>query len=318
MSSPNEINLEIKKQTDSLKKFTLEQPDKILKDRKSFLSLVSIGKTIFDHGVDVDFGIFAQKRFDKVISNYLSEILKIRSSINFQTQIDWDIAETVIDRNEILEQTFTYVLKITNLILVHSVEFCSYFVENNGLRLCLESFNDQNFVKKITNAKSNDGSLIRLSDILSMIITNLAQRTCDDQKHVWKSLNAAQILFNIPEVNSNHTFAYLLDDKEIETLFKQNKMKPILDEFFGILIKASVNFKEDNLYRISKEINFKGKSIKCEYHHERGVDDVLTGMVGVLLCLYKFSVNDSIKLAIYFNENVKDCLKTFLEKGNFY
>jgi len=151
-----------------------------------------------------------------------------------------------------------------------------------------------------------------------MIITNLAQRTCDDQKHVWKSLNAAQILFNIPEVNSNHTFAYLLDDKEIETLFKQNKMKPILDEFFGILIKASVNFKEDNLYRISKEINFKGKSIKCEYHHERGVDDVLTGMVGVLLCLYKFSVNDSIKLAIYFNENVKDCLKTFLEKGNFY
>ena len=322
MSTPNEFTLEINKLINYLAKFTREQSNRVLDDKKSYSSLFLIGKTLNSNSDDVDFGIFVKKRFDQVISNYLNEILKIRSSIDFQTKIDWKMAETATDRNEILAQTFTYVIDITNEIVQSSVEFCSLFVENDGLHLCLEFLRDQVFLNKNENVKIMSGHPISIADFLTMIIANLANRTCDEQKHKWKSLNAAEILIKIGEVNpatrlnSYYTLAYLLDDKQIEHLFEQNKMKVILDALLRLLVKASINFKENDCQRFYIQIIFKGKSMKYDVHHVIRDDGILTSIGGVLMRLYKLSVNDSIKLAIYFDENAKDCFKVILEKGN--
>ena len=305
-----------------LKKFTQDQPDKILEDTKCYTSLILLGKTLESSSDDINFDIFVQQRFDQVISNYLNEIFKIRLKVDFQTKIDWDIAETVCERNEILAQTFSYVIDITNEILGSSVEFCSLFVENDGLRICLEFLADEAFLNK--NEKVNilsRGDPVGLPNFLIMIVANLATKTCDQQKPKWKSLNTAEILLRVVEIipetqfNSFSPLAYLLDDKQIETLFEQNEMKPILDALLSLLVKVSFDLRENDLDRQNIEISLKGNSIKCEIHHVDQGDGILASVYDILGCLYKLALNDSIKQVIYFDDKIKGCFKTILEKG---
>jgi predicted transcriptional regulator len=318
MSTPNEFNFEIKKLVNNLTNFTREQSASILDDKKCYSSLLLIGKILNSNSIYIDFGIFAQTRFDQVIANYLREILKERTSVDFQTKLDWQHAETALERNEILAQTFTYAIDITNEIVQCSVEFCTLFVEYDGLRLCLEFLKDQDFLNKNENVKILFGRPVGITDFLTMIIANLANRTCDEQKHLWKSFNAAEILLKIANVNINahYTLVYLIDDKEIESLFEQNKMKPILEALLRLLIEASIKFKENDFQRLYIQLSFKGRTLKYDIHHVNRDDGVLTSLGGVLVRLYKLAVNDLIKLAIYFDQNIKDCLKAFLEKGN--
>ena len=318
MSTPNEFNFEIKKLVNNLTIFTREQSSRVLDDKKCYSSLLLIGKILNSNSIYVDFDIFAQARFDQVIANYLREILRIRASIDFQTKLDWQHAETALERNEILAQTFTYVIDITNEIVQCSMEFCALFVEYDGLRLCLDFLADQVFLNKNENVKILFGRPVGITDFLTMIIANLANRTCDEQKHLWKSFNAAEILLKIADVNINahYTLVYLLDDKEIESLFEQNQMKPIFDALLRLLIEASGKFRENDFQRLTIQINFKGRTLKYDIHHVSRDDGVLTSLGGVLVRLYKLAVNDLIKVAIYFDHNAKDCLKAILEKGN--
>ena len=199
------------------------------------------------------------------------------------------------------------------------MEFCTLFVEYDGLRLCLDFLADQVFLNKNENVKILIGRPVGITDFLTMIIANLANRTCDSHKHLWKSFNAAEILLKIADanINAHYTLVYLLDDKEIESLFEQNKMRPILDALLRLLIEASSKFRENDFQRLYIQLNFKGRTLKYDIHHVNRDDGVLTSLGGVLVRLYKLAVNDLIKLAIYFEQNVKDCLKAILEKGNW-
>ena len=60
-------------------KFTREESAKILDDKESSSSLVSIWKKIESN---LDFGIFVRQRFDQVISNYLNKLFKIRLEVD--------------------------------------------------------------------------------------------------------------------------------------------------------------------------------------------------------------------------------------------
>ena len=302
--------------------FTRDQADKILDDRKSYSSLILLVNTLHCHPEYVNLEIFIQNRFDQVISNYLNEIFKIRADIDFQTKIKCEKADTAFERNEILAQTFTFVTRFTNEIANLSIEFCTLFVENDGLRLCLEFLRDEEFLNRNEKVKFLYKNPIDVPNYLTMIISNLAQRTCDEQKHKGKSLNAAEILLRLVKINpetqlnSYSTLAYLLDDKQIETLFDQNKMKPILDALLSLLVKASINLIENHLDRRKLEINFKGKPIKCEIHFVDQGDGSWMSADDILMSLYKLAVNESLKVAIYFDENINEYFMNILEKGN--
>ena len=125
MATPNDFNPEFKNSINHLTKFTQDQPYRILKDRKCYLSLISIGKIIYDHQDQIDFGIFVQNRFDQVISNYLKEIFKIRMEIDFHAELEWENAETYIEENEILFQTFINVHCMDKNLNIHnSTPYC--------------------------------------------------------------------------------------------------------------------------------------------------------------------------------------------------
>ena len=326
MSTPNEFTFEISKATNYLKQFTQDQPDRILKDKKSYSSLILIGKTLYDHSENVDFEVFIKNSFDQVILNYWKEIFKIRMNIDFKTKIDWRNAETAIEKNEILVQTFNFLFFITTQILIRSVGLCFLFVQNDGLRLCLELLNDKAFIIKNKDVKVGiQSNPLDITEYISaLIIQHLVVNTCDELKHVWTSLNAAEVLFEIAKVNSTNrlnsyfSLAYLLDDKQIEKLAEENEMKLILNSFIKLIIKASESFKKNDFRRIIKEVNFKGKPIKCDIHYIEREDGIWNSVTGILNCLYQLAVNDKIKFVIYSEENFKNYFKIFLEKGNFF
>lgn len=323
MSTFEEFTFEISQSINYLVKFAQNQPERILYDKKSYSSLVLIGKAINSDLDYVEFDVFSLNRFDRVILNYLNKIYEIRANIDFQTKTDWKNAETAIDQNEILAQTFAYVIDIVNEIVQCSIEFCFLFVRNDCLRLCLEFLKDESFLNKSEQVKILYGNPISIPNYLTMIISNLANRTCDELKHVWTSLNAVEILLKIEEkvnqttrLNSYHTLAYLLDDRHIETLlFEQNKMNTILDALFCLLSKVSVDFRKRDFHRISIHVHFREKPMKCEIHHVRRDDGILTSFGGILVRIYKLALNDSIKHTIYYNECIKGCFETILKRG---
>ena len=97
--------------------------------------------------------------------------------MDFQTRIDWRNAENAVRRNEILAQIFTYVIYITNEILIRSFELCSLFVQNNGLCLCLEFLKDNAFLNKNKYVKIIDsGNPLGIADSLTMIMANLVEK----------------------------------------------------------------------------------------------------------------------------------------------
>jgi len=302
---------------DQLKTISLEHI------KKSYLSLVLITKELNSNPDNVDYAMFIQQRFDQVTSNYLNEIFQIRSSIDFQTQIKWEINETASKLNDIQVQSFKYVLYIVNkLVQCSMLEFCSLFVENDGLRLCLEFLKDEDFLNKNKKVMVED---LGIPDYLTMIVQTLANRTCDEQKPKWKSLDAADILLKLGEVgpasllNSYFTFAYLLDDKQIESLVEQNKMKSILDAFLKILVTASDSYKKNDLDRSDPiEIKLKGTPVKCKILFVDRGDGISNTIDEILVCLFKLAVNDSIKLQIYLDKRSNESFKTILEKGNFF
>jgi len=326
MSTPNEINLEIKKLMNNLTKFTRERPDRILDDRQCYLSLLNIYNIIEKKHELIDFDVFAKNRFDQVIANYLKELFKVRMSIDFQTKFIFNDAQVAAsERNEVLVKTLLCVNTIANVISLRSVEICSLFVEHECLQLWLEFLKDELFLNKNKDAGFElSGVYESVIDNFLMNISLLALASCDEQKHKWKSLNAATILLNVADVNQStrsnsfNALALLLDDKQIEALFEQNKMKLILDSILEYVIQTSVNFNMNMFERRTFEIKFKGKPIKCEIHYEFDENGRAKFIHGVLQRLYKLSVNDSIKLAIYFDANIKEGLKTILEKGKLF
>lgn len=326
MSTPNEFTFEISKATNYLKQFTQDQPDRILKDKKSYSSLILIGKTLYDHSENVDFDVFIKNGFDQVILNYWKEIFKIRMNIDFKTKIDWRNAETAIEKNEILVQTFNFLLFITTQILIRSVGLCFLFVQNDGLRLCLELLNDKAFIIKNKDVKVGiQSNPLDITEYISaLIIQHLVVNTCDELKHVWTSLNAAEVLFEIAKVNSTNrlnsyfSLAYLLDDKQIESLGEHDeKLESIIDFMLNLLITICHNFKTNHLARITSRINFKAKSIKYDIHHVDRGDGIEIGVDEILHCLYKLAVNETMKSDLFFYGNLKDCLKIILENGIF-
>ena len=317
----------IRKQVNYLTAFTREKPNRILDDNESYISLVLIGKTLLNENLEhFEFGIFVQNRFDQVISNYLKEIFKIRESIDFQTKIDWKTAEYASNLNEIIAQTFSYIIEITEKILFNSVEFAYLFVKNDGLRFCLDFLNDDKFMIQNKHIKVDFSprlNLLSISDYMTMLITNL-KSTYDESKQIWSNLNASDILLKIAKINaatrlnSYVILAFILDDKQIEALFEKNEMTMILNSFIQLISKASESFKLKDFDRTITEIDFKGIPVKCEIHLiERG-DGISCTLLEVLECLFKLAVNDSIKVSIYFQGNFKNCLRNLLENGNLY
>ena len=63
------------------------------------------------------------------------------------------------------------------------------------------------------------------------------------------------------------------------------------------------------------QILFKSKSFDYQVHRMKGVNSIYTSVVLLLDCLSKLAVNDKIKNDLYFEFDLKDCLKTLLTKG---
>ena len=136
--------------------------------------------------------------------------------------------------------------------------------------------------------------------------------TCDDQKHVWHHLDAVNILLQVASYtwssigtvfNARFTLAFLLDDSQLMSLVE---IRSILESNLRFMRLASAHYKDDNLVRISIQIEVSGTSLEMDIHHVDRGDGMSISVKEILECLFRLSLNDALKEEIYFSEEVKD------------
>ena len=297
----------------------LNEISKIFDLPNCFNALVFIGKTIY-HNLDIEYGQFAEKNFDKFLSKLMLHLFDIHHVLNLNIEINPDQAEDSIDLDEKRVLLLSYLLYIINIITRRSKEFCIQFVLNDGLKACLLFLSDDKFTKKYRNTKINNltGFPLDLANYVTLNILNLSIKTSEEHQKTWNDLDSVRILLNIASLqkssllNAYWSIVYILDDHQIETL---KDIYSIVHLLVRLLIQCNNDMNSDIFDREDRQIEFNSKVLDCEVHVIKDENFVSTSITGILECLYKLSLNDKLKSEIYAKHDIKNCLKSILTKG---
>jgi len=299
---------------------TLEDSAEIFYDARAYNAFIFVGKSIAYFGQEVDFNELLNRNFDKFLSKLLNHFFLIKSSLNFNVQSDPYYAEEYIELNAKRIHALGYILLSTNLAAIYSKEFCMRFSLNDGLKAYFQFIKDENFIVRNKNASINDlcGSPLALLDYLTLNILSLSTMTCVEQRNLWTELDAVDTLLKIARFKESTSLdAYLtilliIDDKQIESLIE---LHVIVKKITLLLKECKKDFESNRFERKPMQILFKSKSFDYQVHRMKGVNSIYTSVVLLLDCLSKLAVNDKIKNDLYFEFDLKDCLKTLLTKG---
>ena len=295
---------------------------KFFYNKNGYLALIFIGKTITFFRYKYDRKPFVSEEFEEFMSHVLQYFYENRNSLNFDLKVNALSAEEATQFNEIQILVFTYVVYILNKILIQSTEFRKLFVMNNCLEIVLLFFSDNDFITKNKKTFIRDpASPTEFPVYLAMILTNTLS-TCDDCRHKWNSLNAANVLLKIDKTNGEDFYnqvifilAFLLDDKKLESFVEIDAK--MIEYIQTELISAKNDFDKNNLQRMPTQIIINNKSFNTHVHLIQSGRTASFYIIEILEWLYKLSVNEKVKVKIYFNQSIHSCFKTFLEKGNY-
>lgn len=154
------------------------------------------------------------------------------------------------------------------------------------------------------------------------LILNLSvlSKYSEDLLEEWVKLDSVNILFRALKLQPEKEFSIyfiitnICDDKQIETL---NEIETVVLKYSDFLKKTANDFKNNVFKRDSRLMMINGEAIDV-LTHTLVIDKVNTALGTVLKSLYKLSLNDKIKNAIYYEQKIKDELKVILLKGNEY
>ena len=288
-------------------------------NQHAFNAFIFAGKSIIYFGKDLDFNELLSKNFHKFLSSLLSH-LKREQSLNFDIIGDSFHAENALDLNTKRIHAFGYTLLVNNIAAIYSQEFCTQFCIHDGLKSYLDFLKDENFINKHKNSKINDltQTPLYLLDYITLNILNLSIITCVEHKNLWLELDAVNVMMKIANFKeSNSLDAYMtilliIDDKQVESLIELND---IVNDITLQLKQAQRDFNENNFDRKRMQIQFQSKSVDYQVHRIKGANAIYTSVIVLLDCLTKLAVNDKIKNKLFFECDVKSCLKTLLTKG---
>ena len=135
----------------------------------------------------------------------------------------------------------------------------------------------------------------------------------------WHNLDAIKVIFNIirlkPEIEISCFFIItnISDDKQIETL---TEFKSILEQNREFIRRCAVDLKKNIFNRSERLLEYENEIKMLVGHCIIFKNDIATSILGILKSLYKLSINEKFKNAIYFEHNIKEDLKTIMHKGN--
>jgi len=292
----------------------VKQPSKIFTDPNGYEALYLIAQIIYN--LNFDFSIFVFNEFEKIASNLFVYLYEIRDELNFEE------SEPYNELNAKGVQAFVNLLYISNKIQSRSMEYCVKFVLNRGLRAYVLFLSDETFKAKNNNVKVCDISGEK-KDLLEYLIDNvctLKVTCCEMVRYKWHEFDTAEILFKLSKLKKAKLFdincliTYIVDDIQIECFSGINS---IIQNMKAYLLKFEKDFQSNNFARITAKIKMNSQLLNCQVH--RIYDEETKASIplnGLLNSFYKLSVNPQIKTKIYFENEMKSFLQTFLNKGN--
>ena len=101
-------------------------------------------------------------------------------------------------------------------------------------------------------------------------------------------------------------------------IISEKKFLFVIDTIAKYLNKCKQDFETGKFFRLQQQIVFRGGlQLDCLVHFAK-IDNsaTMSGIHGLLECLFNLSVNDKLKSDIYFKNDMKNCFKTILQKGS--
>ena len=103
-------------------------------------------------------------------------------------------------------------------------------------------------------------------------------------------------------------------DEHIENL--PVEISAIAEQITKLLLKCSTDQTLKQFDRLKYQILFKEKTIIVQTQSVEYKKSLCISVIELFQCLYKLSLNEMIKLEIYFKHDIISILKIFLSKGN--
>ena len=288
---------------------SLEDPIQIFSDSKSLQSFKQICKTIyFSRGFKFDYDAFLVHNFDKFLLAILNYFYEKRGELVFDSD------------NHQYTVAFGQTIYLANNLVVNSMKCSEKCITNGLLDIYLKFLNDENFIQKNLNAKVDFiEKTSNFLDQLVMVLKNLTEKTCDNYKHLYLNSNVPETMVKIAKMKETCkldaylTLIYVCSDSHLEDLVE---IDSVLNLIFKLIQKCYNEFRDEKFFRQKFEINFNENYMNYEVHCIKYAKLTSVSMDSLLDSFYRLSINDKIKIFIYFKLEINSYLQEFLQIGN--
>lgn len=257
--------------------------------------------------------IFEEYQFFDMICNNLVYLSSITDQIDF-SEVRKFIHYSYFTNSTLNERRIFilyYQLKLINIFISTSIDLRIFLVEKNGLMSFINFIKNHKFIEKLFQYSYLIASLC----IYNM---NWLSKNSESNKEVWNELKTIDTLLEYSKkFPFAKTFVYMIicniaDDKDIESLPEINQ---IIDIFCELTIKCVNEW--DGFGIVNQFLDEDGQTkheicVRRIHLHEERVDVSSTGL---LLSLYRISLNDKIKWDLYKKPGLTDAIKRLIYEG---
>ena len=300
---------------------TLQNSKKqILDDESAYKALFYIGKTV----QFTDVNVFSKKNCEKIFSHVLQELFKINKKLDFKkfTIDTTDQCRADLTKNDRRISIFAFLLYTTNKIIHKSIEFSINLAKQGGLKAFVQFLSCDSFVKNALNVTVDDFSLKKPFGLLDYLILNMAAMSVDYEENLdkWNEFDTVDILLTVAKIKQSTEFnafvavVNISNDKQIESL---QEIRSFSLRLCVLLKECSEHFKEKRFNRQKRQFVDASGLIKDYWVHCELINLEFSVTLKVILeGLYRLSINDTMRQHIYFENNLKDSLKSVLYNAN--
>lgn len=265
---------------------------------------------------------------DEIVFNYFSSE-KVLDLIN--ASCDKQLPKILIDKLDFIYENkllkYDEDLKDENLQITEisisiirnfsneSVKFRNEIHRHNGIKVIFKYLKDSYFLK-CTIEKQSLNSLFR--NFIGCL-ENLC-KSYENFKNEWKNENSLETILNLSEKSKNISdsqlacYMILAFTTEEEEIAKFPDIYKSINGIVDIISEIALELKSKNkLKRIPIEIDELDKNFEVLVKEKSETE---WNIIELLDALYHMAVNDSLKINIYFDNNMSDHLRTLIENGN--
>ena len=289
----------------------LKEPSIIVNDvqayaKVAYLNMICQVRSYFDL---IDWNMFADKRSYELFAEIIYYLYEIKDELEF--------ANVQATHKSIL---LVHLVKLVNSIVSKSLNFGAKFNSSRGLDAFFLVLKDDELVTRIR---------VEHSDTINTICANLnwLSRVSEDTLKKWRSLDAVPILLDMlrkdstkASISVSQTVINIASDEELDNM---PEIELPIRQHMTLLETCAQDFEQDHFNREFKEFMADDNTIAKYKVHLINTCAVLKlaqaqylTLTSILLVFYRLSINETIKLDLYFNHKIVALLKVILAKAS--